>query len=224
MARKLEGTFGKLQKREKRKVNTLNYIKEKYNLSFDSPMPIILKGVGRHSGFKELLKELGFTSGAEIGTRVGSYAKELCIAIPKLKLYCIDPWKIYPGYEETFEPGEIDRQFEEAKERLSPYNCEIIKKESMEAVREFEPESLDFVFIDGNHEHKYVLEDISEWTRKVKPGGIIYGHDYMPDHPGVMSAVHEYISKNSIYPWFVLRVGRQADCFCFVKKEEKNGI
>lgn len=205
-------------------MNTLNYIKEKYNLSFDPPMPIVLKGIGRHSRFKELLRELGFKTGVEIGTRVGTYAKELCRALPDLKLYCIDPWKIYPGYKEVFEPGEIDRQFEEAKGRLAPYNCEIIKKESMEAVGQFEPESIDFVFIDGNHEHKYVLEDISEWTKKVRPGGIIYGHDYAPDHPGVVSAVHEYISKNGIYPWFILHAGGQVDCWCFVKKEEENGI
>ena len=205
-------------------MNTLNYLKEKYMLDFESPMPIVLKGIGRHSKFKGLLKELGFKTGVEIGTRVGTYAKELCIALPSLKLYCIDPWKEYPGYNESFRPGEIERQYEEVKSRLAPYNCIIIKKESMEAVKDFEPNSLDFVFIDANHDYKYVLEDINEWTKIVKPGGIIFGHDFAPDHPGVMQAVYEYTSKNSVSPWFVLRSGKQVDCFCFVKKEGQNGI
>jgi predicted O-methyltransferase YrrM len=187
-------------------------------------MPIILKGIGRHSKFKELMRELDFKTGAEIGTRLGSFARELCIALPDLKLYCIDPWKYYPEYDEIPDQSQLDSQYEATKKRLTGYNCEIIRKTSMDAVKKFVPNSLDFVFIDGNHDYKFVLEDIAEWTKIVKPGGIIYGHDYMPDHPGVMQAIHEYISKNSINPWFILRTGRQADCFCFVKKEGKNGI
>jgi predicted O-methyltransferase YrrM len=204
--------------------STLEYIQKKYSLSYDSPMPIILKGIGRHSRFKELLRELGFKTGVEIGTRVGTYAKELCLALPELKLYCIDPWKYYPEYDEIPDQSQLDSQYEAAKKRLTGCNCEIIRKTSMDAVKKFVPNSLDFVFIDGNHNYKFVLEDIAEWTKMVRPGGIIYGHDYMPDHPGVMQAIHEYISKNSISPWFVLRTGRQADCWCFVKKEKENGI
>jgi len=200
-------------------MNTLDYIKEKYLLSYDVPMPIILKGIGRHSGFKGLMAELGFKAGAEIGTRIGAYAKELCLALPGLKLYCIDPWKAYPEYNEISDQSQLNRQFERAKRTLTPYGCEIIREESMNAVRRFGPNSLDFVYVDGNHDYKYALEDITEWTKIVRPGGIVYGHDYTNDHQGVMQAVHEYISKNSISPWFVLRVGRQANCFMFVKKE-----
>ena len=48
----------------------------------------------------------------------------------------------------------------------------------MQAVKDFEDESLDFVYIDGHHGFKYVTEDIFEWSKKIKKGGVISGHDY----------------------------------------------
>lgn len=52
----------------------------------------------------------------------------------------------------------------------------------MAAAPDFKPESLDFVYIDGDHKFKYVAEDISEWFWK--KGGMIAGHDYFCTHPG----------------------------------------
>lgn len=202
-------------------MSTLDYIKDKYHLSYEVSMPIILRRIGRHSGIKELFRELGFRTGAEIGTRIGTYARELCIALPQLKLYCIDPWKVYPDYDEIPDQAQLDSQFESTIKTLAPYNCKIMHEESMVAVKHFEPNSLDFVFIDANHEFKYVLDDITQWTKTVRPGGIIFGHDYMPDHEGVMRAIQEYVKKNSINPWFVLHVGGPVvDCWMFVKPEE----
>ena len=58
----------------------------------------------------------------------------------------------------------------------------------MDAVKDFADGSLDFVYIDGHHGFKYVAEDIWEWHKKVKKGGIVAGHDYFtlnkdPRHP-----------------------------------------
>ena len=94
----------------------------------------------------------------------------------------------------------------------------------MEAVKGFKKDTLDFVFIDGNHEFSFVLDDITKWAKVVRPGGIVFGHDYMPDHDGVMRTVQEYITKNKIYPWFILHVRGQADCWMFVKPENQSGI
>ena len=37
-------------------------------------------------------------------------------------------------------------------------DCKLIKKLSMKAVRDFEDESLDFVYLDGNHAFEYITE------------------------------------------------------------------
>jgi hypothetical protein len=45
----------------------------------------------------------------------------------------------------------------------------------------FEDNSLDFVYIDANHTYEGVKEDIKYWYPKVKPGGLLLGHDYLPN-------------------------------------------
>lgn len=54
----------------------------------------------------------------------------------------------------------------------------IIRKTSVQAAKSFKPNSVDFVFIDGNHDTQSVQSDIDAWYPKVKVGGIIAGHDY----------------------------------------------
>jgi predicted O-methyltransferase YrrM len=55
--------------------------------------------------------------------------------------------------------------------------------------------SVDFVFIDGDHSYEGVKRDIAAWTRKVKPGGMICGHDFTNTWPGCMKAVTELVGS-----------------------------
>ncbi len=66
---------------------------------------------------------------------------------------------------------------------------------SVEAAEEFEDESVDFVFIDGDHSYGAVKQDIEKWYPKVKSGGIIAGHDWCAGWPGVQRAVEEFFSQ-----------------------------
>lgn len=122
--------------------------------------------------------EMGFKAGAEIGTYKGQYTEIL--AKSGLQIYTIDPWRIYRDYNSHRGQARLDSRYEHAKKILAPYpNVKIIRKTSMEALEDFPDESLDFVYIDGNHHFKYVAEDIVEWTRKIRKGGIVSGHDYV---------------------------------------------
>jgi SAM-dependent methyltransferase len=152
-----------------------------------------------------------------------------------LKLYCVDPWIPYPRYVEMCDQQGIDEYngaFEAAKTRLSGKNVEFIRKFSMDAVKDFEDNSLDFVYIDGNHSFEYAIADIAEWERKVKPGGIVAGHDYWnsvtvdPNHfkhhllgvdkheplgiekmklCQVQDAIEAWTKTNYIKPWFITK-------------------
>ena len=82
----------------------------------------------------------------------------------------------------------------------------------MDAVKDFEPNSLDFVYIDGNHYFDYVVEDIIHWSKIVRPGGIVSGHDYRKDKNEkvpfhIIQATHAYTDAHKISPWFVLARG-----------------
>lgn len=54
----------------------------------------------------------------------------------------------------------------------------LLTEDSAEAARHFADESLDFVFIDADHQYDAVLRDLKAWWPKIKPGGRIGGHDY----------------------------------------------
>jgi len=140
--------------------------------------------------------------GVEIGVERGHFAK--VIGEYSSKLYLVDPWKAYKGYREHVSQDKLDGFFEETKERLKNLNVEIIRKFSLEAVNDFEDESLDFVYIDSNHSYENVKADIEAWRKKVKKGGIVAGHDYkrfkgQAHMYGVVEAVNEL--KDEVTIW-----------------------
>lgn len=57
----------------------------------------------------------------------------------------------------------------------------------------FEDGSIEFCFLDGAHDYESIKSDIHDWTPKLKPSGILAGHDYSDSWPGVKRAVKQYI-------------------------------
>lgn len=175
-------------------------------------MPVPIPNVDR----KDLAKwcgELGFKRIVEIGVKAGDYTKVLCEANPQATVYGVDPWVKYPGYMDGSPINREDwfnSQLGKAVQRLSRYrNCRLLRKFSMEAVREFDAESVDMVYIDGNHGFENVTQDIEMWESRVRPGGIVAGHDYKPmkvphERIEVVEAVNKYTAAHGISPWFVL--------------------
>lgn len=137
--------------------------------------PAQLLGCSRND-LPELFKELGFKVGAEIGVYKGDFTRLFCEA--GFKMYAIDPWLAYPEYYWLkADQVQMEKEYERAKVKLAPFDCTIIRKTSMEAVKDFK-EELDFIYIDGNHDFKHATEDIWEWSKKVRKGGVVSGHDY----------------------------------------------
>lgn len=68
---------------------------------------------------------------------------------------------------------------------------------SDEAAASYADHYFDFVFIDADHSYDAVMKDITNWRSKVKPGGILAGHDFdRHAHPGVVKAV-ESLAPNA---------------------------
>lgn len=183
--------------------------------------PIIIPNFSRRKEFIQMLAERGAKYGAEIGTDHGKYAQQLLAGIPGLNLICVDPWTAYTEGDQVHTQEEMDQIYREAQERVKGFECWFYRETSMKAVTDIKDNSLDFVFIDGNHEFSFVYEDIVEWTKKVKPGGIVAGHDYKVDPVnkyGVIEAVQKYIKENNISPWFVFQKRGLVDCWMFIKQ------
>ena len=192
----------------------LKYILEKYSLNPNGKMPIEIPNIGRYA-LAGLFNELGYKRGAEIGVQSGEYSEILCKSIPGLELYCVDPWKSYKGYRDFVKQDRIDGFLREAHERLDRFNQDgngnrvhFVQKFSMEAARDFEDRSLDFVYVDAAHDLKNVTNDIVEWSKKVRRFGAISGHDYCvrtrPTDQHVVYAVDAYTKAYDIRPYFVL--------------------
>jgi hypothetical protein len=74
---------------------------------------------------------------------------------------------------------------------------------SAEASRLFPDRSVDLVFIDGNHGYSQVWRDLASWLPKVKPGGILCGHDCDADYsslpPALRSAMREHLEDDCYF-------------------------
>lgn len=171
--------------------------------------PLEIPNVDRWHSLTQLFHDLDFKVGAEIGTERGIFAKRLCVTNPQLHLYCIDPWQAYRGYREHVNQQRLDDFYAEAQWRMAPFGATLIRKFSTEAAAHFDDESLDFVYIDGNHSLLHVVQDFCYWVPKVRKGGIVSGHDYVQRiNPSlgmhVVEAVNAYTQAYHISEWFVL--------------------
>jgi len=166
-----------------------------------SPFSPWLEGANRNH-LAELFFELGYAKGAEIGVRRGNYSKTLLDCNPNLELLCIDPWAPYMRVTQSNQ----DIYMRDCKDKLATYKATLMKMTSMEALSHVPDESLDFVYIDGRHEFDYVMMDIICWSRKVRLGGIVAGHDYYNFYEaGVIPAVNAYTSAHGIHQWYTTK-------------------
>ena len=133
---------------------------------------------------------------AEVGVWLGESAYFLAQFFPEAHLYLVDPWKpsseyLEKGHAPSFLQKDYNRAHENVKRLLQDNpQVSILKKTSQEALS-LVPNNLDLVFIDGDHSYQAVKQDILSWKKKVRPGGILAGHDYSPEFPGVVQAVDE---------------------------------
>jgi hypothetical protein len=157
--------------------------------------------------------------GVEVGVERGVFSEE--IAKYATRVFCVDPWEAYAGYREHVSQDKLDGFFEETrlkmKDKKNGTGCMIIRKYSMDALADFADESLDFVYIDANHSYENCKADIEGWSKKVKKGGIVAGHDYIDrkgqaDIYGVKQAVNELDEEVTIWR------GDKSPSWSYIKK------
>lgn len=132
----------------------------------------------------DLLNALGLTGkGVEIGSFVGRYARHI-LDNWEGTLYLVDPWR-EPEKGSDVEGSTNDvvkpKIMLKATEVLKGVEDRaiMIRALSHQAVDLFEDNSLDFIYIDGDHSYEGAKKDIQLWFPKVKKGGLIAGHDYL---------------------------------------------
>lgn len=116
---------------------------------------------------------------AEIGVCHGNMSENILKNNSNCNLICIDPYLSYNDYNDACKNEVDDKLYNSVKNRLTNKfgnRVNFIRKFSNQA-SELVKKELDFVYIDGNHKYKYVLEDINLWYDKLKVGGFIICDD-----------------------------------------------
>jgi hypothetical protein len=157
-----------------------------------------------------LFNELGFKIGCEVGLFRGRNARAIFREMPGLKLYGVDPFNHDMYSSRPREEERYARNRENTYGRLKDYDAIIIEKFSEDAVKDIPYNSMDFVYIDGDHAYDYVMTDIILWSRRVRKDGIISGHDYVgpedvnwkPDIK-IKQAVDHYTAMHDINNWYI---------------------
>ncbi|MBS0205275.1 MAG: class I SAM-dependent methyltransferase [Planctomycetes bacterium] len=132
----------------------------------------------------------------EIGSHVGGSAWYGGRHVQSLdgEYWCIDTWEsseTCPNSDQVFDSFQLNMRESGLEGFVKP-----LRMKSVDAARLFDDGSLDCVFIDGDHSYENVIEDIRAWHPKLKPGGVMLGHDYSEQHwPGVCQAVNECFGR-----------------------------
>jgi Methyltransferase domain len=148
--------------------------------------------------------------GAEIGVAEGDFSKVLLEATRPRRLHLIDPWlrqddAVYAADPNNVLAAEADRRHDAVRARFAPAvaagQVAIHRAFSHDVAGDFADGSLDWIYIDGAHHFDAVAADLRLYAPKVKPGGLILGHDYAANpgaramNFGVVEAVNRFVAE-----------------------------
>jgi glycosyltransferase involved in cell wall biosynthesis len=164
--------------------------------------------LSRREEFGELLNRLRLTGEAvEVGVLRGEFSRTLLDSWRGQTLHLVDPWRRLDGYRDIANLSDEDHErcLRDVEKRLTPHQGRfaIHRKLSLEAASDFADRSLDFVYVDANHERLAVASDLAVWFPKIRSGGVLAGHDYLdgvlPEGVfGVKTAVDEFSRENQL--------------------------
>lgn len=154
-------------------------------------------------------------NGVEIGVLNGETSAYLLGLSERIFLVGIDP--IIPDSMEANLIGSEDR----IKQLTAPFKdqWQFIKQYSYNVAHMIGDDTIDFLFIDGDHTYNAVKQDYNLYKNKVKKGGLIFFHDSRmnrggaPFHVGSSQFVDEQIANNA----GLKLVGEAFSLTCFIK-------
>jgi hypothetical protein len=151
---------------------------------------------------------------AEIGTWRGDFARWILMGRRPKLLYLVDPWEYRSegAYERARFGGrtndgqaEMDAMHSDVLRRFRKHiqrgQVQVRRSRSAEAAGSFAADTLDWVYIDGDHTYEGVMADLEAYFPTVKPGGCIAGDDYGHAgwwEDGVTRAVDEFASRGEL--------------------------
>lgn len=143
-----------------------------------------------------MIREHNFKLGTEIGTGTGRTGCEILKANRDFHLIQV---AYYPNLSGEINYCTTNRAKRLWSRRMKPFRSRltVLNAPSHIAVNQVRDGSLDFVFIDADHSYEHCIQDIRDWIPKVKPKGLVCGHDFgHKNFPGIEQAVREFFGDD----------------------------
>ena len=122
--------------------------------------------------------EIGAFYGANLISVSRNYA-----AHPMSELHCIDPWCDYAEYKNDSSSDKTGSVYESFRRNLSvcgeAHRINVYRGFSHDVIPTLKNDHFDLIYVDGNHEPEYVMEDCVIAFRKLKVGGYMVIDDYL---------------------------------------------
>ena len=173
-----------------------------------TPGPVSGKEPGKREDFLTKIPKGGV--GAELGVFKGEFSVHLLEVCRPGKLYLIDVWwerygEYYPdwgaytdfGKLKTSDAYEMTRAISDKHKKGT--TVELCVGDDLTILSNMPDECLDWVYIDSAHGYQHTVNELTILNNKMKPCGLITGHDWRPDpqheHHGVFKAVNEFCAR-----------------------------
>lgn len=171
-------------------IQGLNGTKLLRTLAHRNELPILLNDMN-------LLGE-----GVEVGVDRGGYSAHILLHWTGRMLHLVDPWMAAGAY-----PAFREDHLEATLAHVAPYpgRFTVHRGFSTAVATEFTDSSLDFVYLDAQHNYMDVTNDLLVWWPKLKHGGLYCGDDFFSGYVsdgrsnfGVRDAVDEFASARGL--------------------------
>ena len=152
--------------------------------------------------------------GAEIGTWEGDFSAALLKRAKPKRLYLIDPWE--HRSEATYEQAFFGDRVPGGQAKMDAIHDGVLRRFGAEIAsgrvrvlrcRSTDPleglDTLDWVYIDGDHTFDAVKADLERFYELLVPGGVVAGDDYGMAgwwDDGVTRAVDGFVAERGITP------------------------
>jgi SAM-dependent methyltransferase len=183
--------------------------------------------------------------GAEIGVADGDYSAAILDAAEPEALHLIDPWSHLEAGSDLLGATDLLAEVGDARARGATFDApppnrngdeqyarvaarfegdprvRLHRQYSYKAAASFEEDSFDFVYLDGNHHYEFVLKDLQDFAARLKPGGLLFGHDFFEDdfarkeNYGVVDAVGAFLKRSDFR--FLMLSWEPFSTFCLAR-------
>lgn len=134
---------------------------------------------------------------AEIGVDQGGFSQKILNINKPKKLHLIDYWGTKRYHKQKQQ--QVKNKF---SQEIKSKTVVINTGKSIDIYNQFKDCYFDWIYIDTTHSYRATIKELKLYENKVKPGGIIAGHDYILGNwnalvrYGVIEAVYEFCVKH----------------------------